>query len=664
MTTFLNLIATEPEIARHADHDRQLEVVGHRGRPEVRAGQVRSSTRSASRRARTTSSTRRALIRRYGAGVVVMAFDEDGPGRDRSSARSRSASAYRILTEEVGFDPTTSSSTPTSSRSPRASRSTTTTRSNFIEATRIIKERCPGSRRSAAASATCRFVPRQQRRPRGDALGVPLPRDRARAWTWASSTPASSWSTRTSRRTCSSTSRTCSRPAPRRDRAPVEFAETVKGQAARSARSTSWREGRTVESGSATRWSTASSTSSRRTPRRRGRPRRPLDVIEGPLMDGMNVVGDLFGAGKMFLPQVVKSARVMKRRSPTSRPSWRPEGGGGGKPSSRARSCWRPSRATCTTSARTSSASCSQCNNYEVIDLGVMVPADEDPRDREARARDVIGLSGLITPSLDEMVHVARRCSAAASTCRCSSAARRRAGSTRRSRSRRGTTIRLRCTCSTRPARERGRPTCSTRAKQDGRRRHRARAGCGSASCVSAGGEAPDRLARTRSSAARNRGLDFDWPAPAPPAFGRRALDWDGHRLSRARAASTSTGPSSSPPGSSAGRSPRSSTTRSTARRRASSSSHAKAAARADGRRTAPCAPAASTASGPPTREGDDVVLFARRHAGASAQRASRCCGSSGSGWGKRRHEAAPLPRRLRSARGRAVRRLGRRVRT
>ena len=135
---------------------------------------------------------------------------------------------------------------------------------------------------------------------------------------------------------------------------------------------------------------------------------RPLDVIEGPLMDGMNVVGDLFGAGKMFLPQVVKSARVMKKAVSALIPYI--ETGEVAAPRvPTARSSWPRSRATCTTSARTSSASCSQCNNFEVDRPRRDGPLREDSRDGAPReGATLIGLSGLITPSLDEMVHVAR----------------------------------------------------------------------------------------------------------------------------------------------------------------------------------------------------------------------------------------------------------------
>jgi 5-methyltetrahydrofolate--homocysteine methyltransferase len=114
---------------------------------------------------------------------------------------------------------------------------------------------------------------------------------------------------------------------------------------------------------------------------------RPLQVIEGPLMDGMNVVGDLFGAGKMFLPQVVKSARVMKRAVAHLVPFIEKEQSG---------------------ERRTNGRVVLQCNNFEVIDLGVMVPSEKILDTARRENADYIGLSGLITPSLDEMVHVAR----------------------------------------------------------------------------------------------------------------------------------------------------------------------------------------------------------------------------------------------------------------
>ncbi|MEP6968309.1 MAG: vitamin B12 dependent-methionine synthase activation domain-containing protein, partial [Pseudomonadota bacterium] len=133
---------------------------------------------------------------------------------------------------------------------------------------------------------------------------------------------------------------------------------------------------------------------------------RPLDVIEGPLMDGMNVVGDLFGAGKMFLPQVVKSARVMKQAVAWLLPFMEAELEG--KPR---RMAGRVLMATVKGDVHDIGKNIVgvvlQCNNYEVVDLGVMVPADKILDEAESRGADIIGLSGLITPSLDEMVFVA-----------------------------------------------------------------------------------------------------------------------------------------------------------------------------------------------------------------------------------------------------------------
>ena len=163
-----------------------------------------------------------------------------------------------------------------------------------------------------------------------------------------------------------------------------------------------------------TRSCTASSTSSRPTPKRRGRSSpRPLDVIEGPLMDGMKIVGDLFGAGKMFLPQVVKSARAMKRAVAYLEPFMEAEKTDGSAADRRASTQGRVLLATVKGDVHDIGKNIVGvvlgCNNYEVIDLGVMVLARPDPRARPPSAKaDIIGLSGLITPSLDEMVFVAQ----------------------------------------------------------------------------------------------------------------------------------------------------------------------------------------------------------------------------------------------------------------
>ena len=139
---------------------------------------------------------------------------------------------------------------------------------------------------------------------------------------------------------------------------------------------------------------------------------RPLNIIEGPLMDGMRVVGDLFGAGKMFLPQVVKSARVMKRSVAYLTPFMEEEkrlhvaGGGTAKPNGRV--LMATVKGDVHDIGKNIVGVVLACNNYDVTDLGVMVPADKILATAREKSVDVIGLSGLITPSLDEMVHVAK----------------------------------------------------------------------------------------------------------------------------------------------------------------------------------------------------------------------------------------------------------------
>ncbi len=133
---------------------------------------------------------------------------------------------------------------------------------------------------------------------------------------------------------------------------------------------------------------------------------RPIAVIEGPLMDGMNVVGDLFGAGKMFLPQVVKSARVMKKAVAYLIPFLEAEQSGGSRPAGTV--VLATVKGDVHDIGKNIVGVVLGCNNYRIIDLGVMVPAQKILDTAQAEGADVIGLSGLITPSLDEMVHVAR----------------------------------------------------------------------------------------------------------------------------------------------------------------------------------------------------------------------------------------------------------------
>src|SRR5205823_3884970 len=136
---------------------------------------------------------------------------------------------------------------------------------------------------------------------------------------------------------------------------------------------------------------------------------RPLDVIEGPLMDGMNVVGDLFGEGKMFLPQVVKSARVMRKAVAYLEPFMEAtRQAAGGQRKARGRVLMATVKGDVHDIGKNIVGVVLRCNDYEVLDLGVMVPCEKILETARKEHVDLIGLSGLITPSLDEMVHVAR----------------------------------------------------------------------------------------------------------------------------------------------------------------------------------------------------------------------------------------------------------------
>ncbi len=281
------------------------------------------------------------------------------------------------------------------------------------------------SRRPAASSRPCRTCMSPAASPTSPSRSAATSRCARRctrsssttpstpAWTWASSTPASSRSTTRSSPSCARPARTwCSTAAPTPPSACSTSPSASRGRAAaRPASATSPGATGRSRSGSSTRWSTASpSSSSADTEEARLAAERPLHVIEGPLMAGMNVVGDLFGSGKMFLPQVVKSARVMKQAVAVLLPYMEAEklanGGGGGRQSA-GKILMATVKGDVHDIGKNIVGVVLACNNYEIIDLGVMVPATKILETAKAESVDIIGLSGLITPSLDEMAHVA-----------------------------------------------------------------------------------------------------------------------------------------------------------------------------------------------------------------------------------------------------------------
>ena len=185
----------------------------------------------------------------------------------------------------------------------------------------------------------------------------------------------------------------------------VEFAETVRGEGKKRVVDNSWREGTVQERLQHALIHGVVDHIEEDTEEARQQYARPLEVIEGPLMDGMRIVGDLFGEGKMFLPQVVKSARAMKKAVAWLEPYMEAEKEGG---SSQGKVLMATVKGDVHDIGKNIVGVVLGCNNYEVIDMGVMVPADKILRTAVEQGVDVIGLSGLITPSLDEMVHVAK----------------------------------------------------------------------------------------------------------------------------------------------------------------------------------------------------------------------------------------------------------------
>jgi 5-methyltetrahydrofolate--homocysteine methyltransferase len=187
----------------------------------------------------------------------------------------------------------------------------------------------------------------------------------------------------------------------------VSFAETVKKTDKTVARDDSWRDGPVQERLAHALVKGLTDFIDQDVEEARTRYGKPLAVIEGPLMDGMNVVGDLFGSGKMFLPQVVKSARVMKKAVAYLTPFLEAEKKATQKVDQRIKLVFATVKGDVHDIGKNIVAVVLSCNNYDVIDLGVMVPADKIIDTAIEEKADMIGLSGLITPSLDEMTHVA-----------------------------------------------------------------------------------------------------------------------------------------------------------------------------------------------------------------------------------------------------------------
>ena len=405
MTRFLNLIGSEPEIARiPVMIDSSKWSVIETG---LKCVQGKCVVNSISLKNGEDEFLRQAgLVRRYGAAVIVMAFDEEGQADSLQRRTEVCARAYKLLTERAGIAPADIVFDPNVLTVATGLEEHRNYAVDFIEAVRWIKANLPGARTSGGLS-NISFSFRGNN-PVREAMHAAFLYHSIRAGLDMAIVNAGQLAVYEEIEPELRT-RVEDVLLNRRDDATerlVDFAESVKAKDKAPIEKEAWRSGTVEERLSHALVKGIVDFIDIDTEEARQKAERPLHVIEGPLMAGMSIVGDLFGAGKMFLPQVVKSARVMKKAVAYLMPFMEAEKSGGAKPQGRI--VMATVKGDVHDIGKNIVGVVLQCNNYEVIDLGVMVSSQKILQTARERQADVIGLSGLITPSLDEMVHVAQ----------------------------------------------------------------------------------------------------------------------------------------------------------------------------------------------------------------------------------------------------------------
>jgi 5-methyltetrahydrofolate--homocysteine methyltransferase len=449
MTRFLNLIASEPDIARvPVMIDSSKWSVIEAG---LKCVQGKSIVNSISLKEGEDEFIRQArLCRRYGAAVVVMAFDEQGQADSFARKTEICERAYRLLTERVGFPAEDIVFDPNIFAIATGIEEHDHYAVDFIEATRWIRANLPHAKVSGGVSnVSFSFrgndpareaihtvflyhairaglgmgivnagmvgvydeIPAELRErvedivlDRQPALSAERARLQAAVDAGDSAAMALAQGLLDAEAAKSATERM------------IEFAATLKSGGARKEEDLAWR-AEPVERRLAhalihgiTNWIVEDTEAARQAVADRGG--RPIEVIEGPLMDGMNIVGDLFGAGRMFLPQVVKSARVMKQAVahlvPFIEEEKRQLAQAGAAVSAKGRIVIATVKGDVHDIGKNIVSVVLQCNNFDVVNMGVMVPAARILETAKQENADIVGLSGLITPSLEEMAHVAR----------------------------------------------------------------------------------------------------------------------------------------------------------------------------------------------------------------------------------------------------------------
>ncbi|MGI9174106.1 MAG: methionine synthase, partial [Rhodothermales bacterium] len=412
MTTFLNLIASEPDISRvpividsskWSVIEAGLKCV--QGKSVVNSISLKEGEESFREQAR--------LCRRYGAAVIVMAFDEDGQADSLERRKVICKRAYDILVDEIGFPPQDIIFDPNIFAIATGIEEHRRYAIDFIEATRWIKANLPHAKVSGGVS-NISFSFRGNNKVR-EAMHTAFLYHAIRAGMDMGIVNTGQIEVY-DEIDKDLLERIEDVLFDRRDDATerlVDTAESLKDEGGiKQEKTLAWREADVEERLKHALVKGVVDFIEDDTEEARQKYAAPLEVIEGPLMDGMNVVGDLFGAGKMFLPQVVKSARVMKKSVAFLTPFIEEEKARQAQNGQATRQQAKVLLATVKGDVHDIGKNIVgvvlACNNYEVIDLGVMVPAQKILDEAEKQNVDVVGLSGLITPSLDEMVHVAK----------------------------------------------------------------------------------------------------------------------------------------------------------------------------------------------------------------------------------------------------------------
>ena len=418
MTTYLNLLQSEPDIAKIPImiDSSKFEII----EAGLKCVQGKCIVNSISLKEGEDKFIEQALIcQAYGASVIVMAFDEQGQADTLERRVTICERAYKILTEVVGFEPQDIIFDPNIFAVATGIEEHNNYAVDFIEATRTIKQKMPLTKISGGVSNVS-FSFRGNDAVR-EAIHAVFLYHAIKAGMDMGIVNAGQLQVYDQiepqlRELCEDV---ILNRRPDSTERLVTFAETVKAKGKEEKKDDAWRHNSVEERLKHALVNGITDYIDADTEEARQKYPQPLDVIEGPLMAGMDVVGDLFGSGKMFLPQVVKSARVMKKSVAVLTPYIEAE---------------KEARAKAHLAAGTKNEETSSapkvllatvkgdvhdigknivgvvlgCNGYEVIDLGVMVPADKILETAQREQVNVVGLSGLITPSLDEMVHVAR----------------------------------------------------------------------------------------------------------------------------------------------------------------------------------------------------------------------------------------------------------------